>query len=217
MEEQEEQQRKQPTGPRQTLSEISPEVQLVLGKLKAGLELTQEELDYLLTPAETAEVLTWVKRRTRNDMEAAPVQVKNLNQITRTKRLVPAYGAGRSYRYRLEQVLATPFHHPGRRSEKDIQAEEEASHNHMRKEGNTMEDQSHKHVSVVLNEKEAQMLSKLLEYYRLPSYSDVIRSALHRMYYTMVQYEAARAAANTPAQRQFLDESEEQKEGRSKS
>ncbi len=46
---------------------------------------------------------------------------------------------------------------------------------------------NYKPVTVRLSPREQAMLADLLEHYRLPSYADVLRSALHSMHFKMQQ------------------------------
>lgn len=95
--------------------DIREGIQGALEKLKKGQELTTEEDDLLLTPAETAQVLSIVK--------GSKVTSRYIPELIRLNKLEPAmHGPGRSYLYKMRVVRQVKFNPPGRPATKDKSA-----------------------------------------------------------------------------------------------
>lgn len=89
-----------------TNSQISWEARRIRDKLAAGIALSSEELELLLSPAEAAEILTWKK--------GSPIAARDLRYLIRAGKLSPALRSGSQYRYRVAAVLHVEFRPPGR-------------------------------------------------------------------------------------------------------
>lgn len=89
-----------------TNSQISWEAQRVRDKLQAGIPLSTEEQELLLSPAEAASILTWKKGQT--------VKPSDLRYLIQKGQLQPTLRSGQQYRYRVAAVLQVKFRPRGR-------------------------------------------------------------------------------------------------------
>jgi hypothetical protein len=93
--------------------------QQALEKLEKGQQLTAEEDDLSLTPAETAQVLSIIK--------GSPVSARYVPEMIRLGKIEPAMrGPGRSYLYRMQVVRQVKFNPQGRPSGKTKQSKTDA-------------------------------------------------------------------------------------------
>lgn len=91
---------------KRTVPTITKEAEQVIDKIKRGEPLTEEEDNLLLTPQETAALLSVIK--------GAPVSVPYLSVLVQVGRLTPdSYGGGNSYRYRVSVARKTTFNPRG--------------------------------------------------------------------------------------------------------
>lgn len=98
---------------KRTITRISEQAQRIIDKVERKDTLTEEEENFLMTPAETAALLTVVKRQQTLDAKAE-VSVKYLSVLMQVGRLTPdSDGGANSYRYRVRVVLKTVFNPRG--------------------------------------------------------------------------------------------------------